>query len=155
MVAIILILIPVGVSYGSNHCVTIDGIEYCRDIDVKEPPTVVIGDVELKIIDPSALFDKAAVNQLNPLTKISLWENYAHPPFIVELAKQNGMDATTLIHLLAKQDVDPNPWKALSELEELYPVIIKEYGYEVHTALNIVIGYIVRDTLEQITSGAE
>ncbi|MCH9717793.1 MAG: hypothetical protein K0U52_12020 [Gammaproteobacteria bacterium] len=148
---ILILILPAANSYGSDHCITIEDAEYCKS-ELQADTKIVIGDEVLIIKDPFALLQSATGSQINRLTKVSLWEKYEHPPFIKELARQNGMDVGTLIDTLAAQELYPNPWFTIKELELLYPEIVSFYGREViDTALDTVVTYIIDDVTEQIT----
>ena len=110
-----------------------------------------LGDETLKIVDPAKLLLEAQKKQLGGLRKVNLWKHYEYPPFIKELARQNDMDPQEMIDRLAVQPVDPNPWKALKQLELTYEAAVRAYGRQVvNEAFSKIMDDIISDVLDQI-----
>ena len=115
------------------------------------------GTKKVKVVDVNKLFDEAKKKQTGSgFKRIGLWDYHDYPPFIVELARQNNMDPGYLIDWLAEEDVEPNPWRALQELEVTYEAAVRSFGRAVvDEAFEKIMVDIIEDVLAQINLSLE
>lgn len=133
-----------------QECITINDKKFCAEA-VEIQAGVRVGNQVLRVSDPIALLNKAKQTQISRFKKTGLWDYYEYPPFIMELARQNDMEPGYMITLLAAEDIDPNPWRSLVEVAEVYEATVLTYGHVAATEVfNKIMDEIIEDILEQI-----
>ena len=113
---------------------------------------VTIANGKITITDIEALLEAAEEEQVVTVIKASLWNEFQHPPILIELAKQNAITVVELIDILEKEYVGEwNPYTALKELDDVFDSLPHNVGPEAaRDLLKIVTDEIINEITDAI-----